>query len=96
MEPLTPPEVLALVTPQAAVDLWPADVEVYRILAHGLLGDGHDPTCPDAYDVVKQKDNRNVLRGWTRERWEAAKAEALGEHLPPEVHFHGRGRPGNL
>ena len=81
LEPQPAPEVLALVTPQAAVDVGPSDVEVYRILARGLLGDGHDPTGEEAYDVVKRKDKNNVLRGWTRERWETAKAEALGQRL---------------
>ena len=80
-EPQPAPEVLTLVTPQAAVDFGPSDVEVYRILARGLLGDGYDPTDQEAYDVVRRKDKNNVLRGWTRERWEATKAEALGQRL---------------
>ena len=78
LEPQPPPEVLALVTPQAAVDSGPDDILVYRILARGLLGDGYDPTGREAYDVVRRNDNGNVLRGWTRERWEAARTEALG------------------
>ena len=81
LEPQPAPEVLALVTPQAAVDCGPSDVEVYRILARGLLGDGYDPIGKEAYDVVRRKDKNNVLREWTRERWEAAKAEALGQRL---------------
>ena len=81
LEPQPAPEVLALVTPQAAVDCRPSDVEVYRTLARGLLGDGYNPTGQKAYDVVRRKDKNDVLRGWTRERWEAAKAEALGQRL---------------
>ena len=81
LQPQPAPEVLALGTPEAAVDHGPGDVEVYRILARGLLGDGYDPTGHEAYDVVRRKDKNNVLRGWTRERWEAAKAEALGQRL---------------
>lgn len=68
-------------TPQAAVDFGPGDAEVYRILARGLVGDGYDPTGQEVYDVVRRKDKNNVLRGWTRERWEAAKAEALAQRL---------------
>ena len=81
LEPQPVPEVLALVTPQAAVDCGPGDVEVYRILARGLLGDGYDPAGQEAFDVVRREDKNNVLRGWTRERWEAAKTEALGQRL---------------
>ena len=81
LEPQPAQEVLALVTPQAAVDVQPSDVRVYRILARGLLGDGYDPTGQEAYDVVRRNDNDNVLRGWTRERWEAARAEALAKRL---------------
>ena len=81
LEPQPAPEVLALVTPQAAVNFAPGDVEVYRILARGLLGDGYDPTAQEAYDVVMRNDQSNVLRGWTRERWEAARTEALGQGL---------------
>ena len=85
MEPQPAPELLALLTPQAAVDFGPGDVEVYRILAHGLMGEGYDPTTPEAYDVVKRKDKNKVLRGWTRERWVAARAEALGQRLSPGI-----------
>ena len=81
LEPQPVPDVQALAVPRAAVDVGPADVEVYRILAHGLLRDGHDPTGQEAYDVVRRKDKNNVLRGWTRERWEAAKAETLRQRL---------------
>ena len=81
LEPQPAPAVLALVTPQAAVKFAPGDVEVYRILAYGLLGDGYDPTAQEAYDVVRRNDQNNVLRGWTRERWEAARTEALGQGL---------------
>ena len=38
LEPQPAPEVLALMTPQAAVDSGPDDIQVYRILARGLLG----------------------------------------------------------
>ena len=81
LEPQPGPEVQALVTPQADVDCGPCDVGVYRILARGLLGDGYDPTGKEAYDVVRRNDRNNVLRGWTRERWEAAGAGALGQRL---------------
>ena len=81
LEPQPAPEVLALVTPQATVDFGLNDVEVYRILARGLMGDGYDPTRLEAYDVLTRKDKGNVLRGWTRERWNAAKAEALRQRL---------------
>ena len=81
LEPQQAPEVLELVTPQVAIDLGPGDLDVYRILARGLLGDGYDPTGQEAYDVVRHKDKSNVLRGWTRERWEAAKAEAVAQRL---------------
>jgi len=90
------PEFLTLMTPQAAVDFGPSDVEVYRILAQGLMGEGYDPTAPEAYDVVKRKDMNKVLWGWTRERWESATAEALGQRLSPEIRRQGRGGPGNL
>ena len=96
LEPQPAPEFLALVTPQAAVDFGPGDVEVYRVLARGLIGDGYDPTDLKAYDVVRRQDRNNVLRGWTRERWEVAKAEALEQRLPPEIRHHGRSGPGNL
>ena len=81
LEPPPAPEILALVTPKAAGDFGPGGVGVYRILAQGLLGDGYDPTAHDAYDVVRRNDKCKVLRGWTRERWEIAKAESLGERL---------------
>ena len=77
LEPQPAPEVLALLTPQPAVDPGSDDVRVYRILALGLLGDGYDPTDQEAYDVVIREDKSNVLRGWTRERWEAARADEL-------------------
>ena len=89
MEPQPAPELLALVTPQAAVDFGPGDVEVYRILAHGLMGEGYDPTVPEAYDVVQRKDKNKVLRGWTRKRWVAARAEALVQRLSPEIRRQG-------
>ena len=81
LEPQPTREVLALVTSQAAVDFGPGDVQVCRILARGILGDGYDPTNQEAYGVVRRMDKKNVLRGWTCERWEAAKAEALGQRL---------------
>ena len=81
LEPQPAPELLALVTPQAAVDFGPGDVEVYRVLARGLIGNGYDPTGPEAYDIVRRQDRNGVLRGWTRERWEAAKAEASEPRL---------------
>ena len=96
MEPQSALDLLTLVTPQDTVDFGPADVEVYRILAHGLMGEGYDPTAPEAYDVVKRKDKNKVLRGWTRERWVVAKAEALGQRLSPEIRRQDRGGPGNL
>ena len=77
LEPQPAQEVLAKVMPQAVVEFVPGDVQVYRILARGLMGDGYDPTSQEAYGVVRRKDKNTVLRGWTRERWEAAKAEAL-------------------
>ena len=80
-EPKPAPEVVAVLTPQAAFDFGPRDIEVYRILARGLMGEEYDPTAQDAYDVVRRKDKNKVLEGWTRERWEAAKAEALGQRL---------------
>ena len=81
LEPQPAQEVLALVTPRALVDFGPDDFEVYRILAHGFLRHGHDPTDPEAYDVARRNDKNDVLRGWTRERWETAKAGALGQHF---------------
>ena len=95
LEPQPAPEVLALVTPQAAVDIGPGDVEVYRVLAHGLIGDGYDPTDMEAYDVVRRQDRNDVLSGWTRERWEAAKSEALEQRLRPEIRHHARRGPGD-
>ena len=74
------PEAPAFVTPQSEV-AWPADGQVYRILAHDLMRSGHDPGGHEAYGIVRQADKRNVLRGWTRERWEAAKAESFGQRL---------------
>ena len=90
LEPQPAQEVLELLTPKAAVDFRPSDVQVYRILAHGLLGDGYDPTKREAYDVLRRIDNGNVLKRWTRERWEAARAEALGWHLS---HRNASSRP---
>ena len=81
LKPQPAPGVLPLVTPQAPGDFEWGDAGVYRILPRGLLGEGYDPTCQKAYDVVRLTDKNNVLRGWTRERWEAAKAEALGHRL---------------
>ena len=95
-KPQPAPELLALVTRQAAVDIGPGDVEVYRVLARGLIGDGYDPTGLEAYDVVRRQDRNNVLKGWTREQWEAAKAKALEQRLRPEIRHHGRSGPGNL
>ena len=86
----------ALVTPQAAVDFGPADDEVYCILAHGLMREGYDPSGQEAYDVVRRSDKSNRLRGWTRERWEAAKAEALGQRIQPGIRPHSPGKPGIL
>lgn len=58
----------------------PDDVEVFRILVRGLLGGGYEPAGQEAYDVLWPKDMRNALSGWTRERWQAAKGEALGQN----------------
>ena len=96
LEPQPAPELLTLLSPQPAVDFVPEDVEVYLVLARGLIGDGYDPTGRQAYDVVRRQDWNNVLREWTRERWEAAKAEALKQRLRPEIRHHGRSGPGNL
>ena len=96
LEPQTALEILALVKPQAAVEFAPGDVEVYRVLARGLIGDGYDPNGLEAYDIVRREDRNDVLEGWTRERWEAAKAKALGQRLRPEIRHHGRSGPGNL
>ena len=96
LEPQPAPQILALVTPQTAVDIELGDVEVYRILARGLIGDGYDPTGLEAYDIVRRQDRNDVLRGWTRERWEAAGAEALEQLLRPIIRHHGRSGPGNL
>ena len=85
LEPQPVPKVLALVTPQAPVDSGPTDSQVYRILALDLLRAGDDPNAQEAYEVVRRIDKRNVMRGWTRERWESAKAEALGQRLRPEI-----------
>ncbi len=85
LEPQPAPELLALVTPLAGVDFGPGDVEVYRVLARGLIGDGYDPTELETYEVVRRQDRNNVLRAWTRGRWEAAKTEALEQCLPPIV-----------
>ena len=90
------PKVLALVTPQAPVDSGPTDSQVYRILALDLMRAGEDPNAQEAYDVVRQNDKRNVLRGWTRERWEAAKAEALGRLRQPELCHQYQVGPANL
>ena len=78
LEPQPAQEVLALVMPQPAPDSVPGDVEVYRILTHGLMRNGYDPSGEEAYDIVRRNDKMNVLRGWTSERWQAARAEALG------------------
>ena len=83
LEPQPAPAVLALPTTPAAVDSGPADDEVYRILARGLMKEGYDPHGEDAYDVVRRSDKNNRLCGWTRERWEAAKAEELRQRLRP-------------
>ena len=83
LEPQTPPVVRALVRLQAAVDIGPADVEVYHILARGLMREGCDPGGREAYDVVRRSDKNNRLKGWTYERWETAKAESLGQRLRP-------------
>ena len=97
LEPQPAPELLALVTtPRAAVDFGLGDVEVYRVLARGLIGDGCDPAGLEAYDVVRRQDKNSVLRGWTRERWQAAKAAALEQCLRPEIGHHGQSEPGNL
>ena len=93
LQPQPTPEVLSLVTPQAAVDSWPADDQVYRILALDLMRNGYDPGGQEAYDIVRRGDRGNVLRGWTRERWEAAKGEA-SMRLQPEIRHHFRGGPG--
>ena len=93
LEPQPAPKFLALVTPEAAFDFGSGDAEMYRILARGLIGDGYDPTGLEAYDVVRRQDRNNVLRGWTRERWEAAKAEALEQRLRPEIRSHHRSGP---
>ena len=96
LEPQPAQEVLELLMPKAAVDFRPSDVQVYRILARGLLGDGYDPAKREAYDVVRLNDYDNVLEEWSRERWEAARAEALGWRLSPRMRNHGRGGPENL
>ena len=96
LEPQPAPEVLALVTPRTPVDSEPADAQVYRNLALGLMRGGHNPNGQDAYHLVKQHDSGNFLSGWTRERWEAAKAVAMGQCLQPEIRHHRRGGPGNL
>ena len=96
LEPQPAPEVLALVTPQAATDFGLADNEVYRILARGLMREGYDPGGQEAFDLVRRSDMSNRLRGWTRERWEAARAEALGKRLQPEIRHHSLGGPGNV
>ena len=73
LEPQPAPNLLALVTPQAAADSGSADVQIYRILALGLMSNGYDATGQGTFDVVRRTDKRNVLRGWTRERWEGPK-----------------------
>ena len=85
LEPQPAPEVLALVMPQAEVDFAPGDDEVYRILSHGFLREGYDPSGQEAFDVVRRIDKSNVLKGWTHERWKAAKAEALRQSLRPAM-----------
>lgn len=64
---------------------------VYRILALGLMRNGDDSAGQEAYNIVRRNDNVKVLRGWTSERWEAAKADAIvqrpsrsGEHPTPK------------
>ena len=84
LEPQPAPQILALVTPQAAVAFGPGDVEVYRVLAHGLMVGGYDPTDLEAYDIVRRQDRNNVLRGWTCERWDAAIAEGLEQRFRPK------------
>ena len=91
LEPQPVPKVLALVTPQAPDESGPTDSQAYRMLALDLMRVGHDPNAQDAYDVVRQNDKRKVLRGWTPERWEAAKAEALGQRASAEIRHHCRG-----
>lgn len=95
MEPQPQPAILALATPQAAVASGPSDVEVYRAIALDLMSQGHDPNGREAYDIVRREVKSNVLKGWTRDRWEAARAEALGQRLRPETRHHRRGEPGN-
>ena len=85
LEPQPTPDILAFWTPKAPVDSGPADGQVYRLLALGLIRGGYDPGGQEAYDVVRRSDKRNRLRGWTRERWEAAKAEALGRGHQTEI-----------
>ena len=96
LEPRPDPAVLALVTPQDTVDSGPNDVEVYRAMALDLMAEGYDPNGQDAYNIVRRKVKINILRGWTRERWEAAKAEELRQRLQPEIRHQCRGGPGNL
>ena len=96
LEPQPQPELLALVTPPTPVDSGPADVEVYRALALSLMREGYDPNGHGAYDIVRREIKSNQLRRWTRQRWEAAKAEALGQHLRPTMPHHRRGGTGNL
>ena len=96
LDPQPAPEVLALVTPQAAVDSGPNDVRVYRAMALGLIREGYDPNGQDAYDILRREVNINILRGWTRDRWEAAKAEESRQRLRPEIRHQCRGGPGDL
>lgn len=96
LEPQPARALLALVTPPAGVDSELNDVEVYRALARGLMAEGYDPSGQEAYNVVRRHARINILRGWTRERWEAAKAEELRQRLQPEMRHQCRGRPGNL
>ena len=96
LEPQPATEFLAIVTPRATVDFGPGDVDVYRVLARGLIGDGYDPTGLEAYDVVRRQDRNNVLGGWTRERWEAAKADDLERRLRPQMRHHGPSGTENL
>ena len=90
------PEVLALVTPQATVDSGPNDVRVFRAMALGLIREGYDPNGQDAYNILRREVKNDILRGWTRERWEAAKAEESGQRRRPEIRDQCQGRPGDL
>ena len=96
LEPQPAPKVMAPVAPQVPVDSRPNDVAVYRALALDLMAAGYDPNGQKAYNVVRREVKINILRGWTRERWEAAKAEELRQRLQPEIRDQCQGGPGNL